>query len=66
MDGSGFYAFIIWTFFVGGLGWVIGNSGFDSTISGECKKHNEMVIQGTVFQCKPVALINKGVRAELK
>lgn len=66
MDDGGFYALLVWTGLMFGLGWFVGDSGMNSETAANCNKHNEVVIRGTVFQCKPVALVNQGVRAELK
>lgn len=67
MGGEGVFGiFMGWTAVVAFAGFLWGNNGFSNDLAEACNKHNEMVISGTVFQCKPVALIIKGVRAELK
>lgn len=66
MGGEDFYAFMAWTAVVAFAGFLWGTNGFSNDLAEACNKHNEMVISGTAYQCKPVALVNNGVRAEIK
>lgn len=63
---NGFYAFCIWTFITCSGAFAVGSMLPQQDLAKDCKSSNEMVISGTVYQCRPVALLNKGVRAELK
>ena len=66
MGESGFYLFVGAVALIFSLGYWWGNSGFENELSKNCDQRNEMVISGKVYSCKAVALINNGIRADLK
>ena len=63
---DGFWAFLLWSAFCAGAGSSMGYFVKSTDLAKDCDTRNEMVISGRVYQCKAVALINNGVRAELK
>jgi len=66
MTSDGFWAFIGWTVLVATVAFFVGGNEFTSEIADKCVKGDEITIEATIFTCKPVALVSKGIRAEIK